>query len=190
MSCDHTSDTNLLRQKSKSLTIARKRLLLLMQPKTDHQGLNILFLEFKWFGRYVVKKGFLNENYLVRKLKTNKTQVLHRIRFCKYTNDTPLEDSYINEQFGTDNSTDISQDDLNSIIWKAKSNHWIFVYLIIYNHALVFENTNGRDIVTRKITVKFSLKNTIANHILNMTSSNLLHTQVKIFQTLPKMTKG
>ena len=37
----------------------------------------------------------------MQKTKSNKTQILHRIRLGKFITDTPLEDSYINNEFRT-----------------------------------------------------------------------------------------
>ena len=50
------------------------------QPKADHQGSKIPFTEFRWIGPYIIEKVLPNSNYLVRKIATNKTQVLHRMR--------------------------------------------------------------------------------------------------------------
>ena len=49
-------------------------------PKADHQGSIIPFTDFRWIGPYIVEKALPNNNYLVQKLGTNKTQVLYRMR--------------------------------------------------------------------------------------------------------------
>ena len=51
-----------------------------LQPIADHQGRKISFTEYRWIGPYVIEKVLPNNNYLVRKIGTNKTQVLHRMR--------------------------------------------------------------------------------------------------------------
>ena len=56
-----------------------------LQPKADHQGSNISFTDFRWIGPYIVEKALPNNNYLVRKLGTNKTQVPHRMRLRLFT---------------------------------------------------------------------------------------------------------
>ena len=61
------------RQKSESLTIARKKILLLLQPNADHQGAKEAFCGFRWSGPYVVEKVLPNEDYTVGKVNSNKT---------------------------------------------------------------------------------------------------------------------
>ena len=55
------------------------------QPKADHQGSNIPFTEIGWIGPYIFENVLPNNNYLVRKIGTNKTQVLHRMRMRQFT---------------------------------------------------------------------------------------------------------
>ena len=52
----------------------------ILQPKADHQGSKIPFTELRWIGPYIIEKVLPNNNYLVRNISTNKTQVLHRMR--------------------------------------------------------------------------------------------------------------
>ena len=51
-----------------------------LQAKARHQGSKILFTEFWWIGPYNIEKAVSNNNYLVRKVGTDKIQVLHRVR--------------------------------------------------------------------------------------------------------------
>ena len=55
-----------------------------LKPKADCQGSKIPFRDFKWTGRFVVQKVLPNNNYIVRRLNTNKTQILHIIRLKKF----------------------------------------------------------------------------------------------------------
>ena len=64
----------------------------ILQPLADHQGSKIPFREFRCIGPYVIEKVLPNENYIVRKLNSNKTQILHRIRLRKYTPNSTLQD--------------------------------------------------------------------------------------------------
>ena len=59
--------------------------LYILQPKADHQGSKIPFTEFRWIGPYIIEKVLPNNSYLVRKIGTNKTQVLHRMRMRQFT---------------------------------------------------------------------------------------------------------
>ena len=57
----------------------------ILQPKADHQGSKFPFTEFRWKGPYIVEKLLPNKNYLVRKIGTDKTQALHRMRMRQFT---------------------------------------------------------------------------------------------------------
>ena len=59
----------------------------------DHKGSNILFLEFKLIGPYLVEIVSPIENYNVRKLNATKTQTLTRIRLRKWEPNTALHDA-------------------------------------------------------------------------------------------------
>ena len=52
----------------------------ILNPKADTQATKIPFREFRWIGPYKVEKVLPNNNYIVRRLGTNKTQLLHQIR--------------------------------------------------------------------------------------------------------------
>ena len=59
------------------------------------------------------------DNYIVRRFKTNKTQILHRIRLKKFVPNTPLENKYSKEKLQPDDETVIPQDNLYTISWEA-----------------------------------------------------------------------
>ena len=60
-----------------------------------------------------------NNNYIVRKLNSNKTQILHRIRLRKYTPNTPLQDIRPEGNLQADDEIIIPQDDLYIISWET-----------------------------------------------------------------------
>ena len=69
----------------------------------------------------------------MRRLNTNKTQILHRIRLKKFVPNAPLEDKYEEEKLQPDEEIVIPQDDLYTISWEAdfeyellepKTNDW------------------------------------------------------------------
>ena len=70
----------------------------ILQPKVDHQGSNISFTEFKWIGPYIIEKVLPNNNYLVRKICTNKTQVLHGMKMRQFTPRQPPADITVKPQ--------------------------------------------------------------------------------------------
>ena len=57
----------------------------ILQPKADHQGSKIVFTDFRWIGPYIAEKVLPNNNYVVRKTGTNKTQILDRKRLRQFT---------------------------------------------------------------------------------------------------------
>ena len=62
---------------------------------------------------YKVEKVLPNNNYIVRRSGTNKTQLLHRLRLQKLTPGEPLADSFNREiDWQTDEIITVTQDDL------------------------------------------------------------------------------
>ena len=87
----------------------------ILQPKADHQGSKIPFRDFRWIGPYLVEKVLPNNNYIVRKLNTNKTQILRRVRLRKRNPEKPPEDNYQETQRQIDDNIVVPQDDLYTI---------------------------------------------------------------------------
>ena len=91
-----------------------------LNPKADTQATKIPFREFRWQGPYKVKKVLPNNNYIVRRLGTNKTQLLHRIRLRKFTPQAPLADIFVREtDWQKDDQLPITQDDLYAQSWNT-----------------------------------------------------------------------
>ena len=65
----------------------------ILQPKADHQRSKIPFTDFRWIGPNIVGKVLPNNNYVVRKIGTNKTQILHRMRLRQFTFRQPIPDT-------------------------------------------------------------------------------------------------
>ena len=63
-----------------------------LQREADHQGSKIPFTGLRWIGPYIVEKALPNNNYLVQKLGTNKTQVLLRMRLPFFSPKQPIPD--------------------------------------------------------------------------------------------------
>ena len=70
----------------------------ILQPKADHRGSKIPFTEFQWVGPYIIEKAPPNNNYLVRNIGTNKTQLLHRMRRRQFTSRQPPADITVKPQ--------------------------------------------------------------------------------------------
>ena len=87
----------------------------------------------------------------MRKLSTNKTQFLHRIRLRKYNPEEPPEDNYSEAQLQTYDNIVVPQDDLYTIAWEAEFGGHLFDIPIIYTNpnAIDFDEnrTQGPDTV-------------------------------------------
>ena len=92
----------------------------ILNPKADTQTTKIPFREFRWCGPYKVEKVLPNNNYIVRRLGTKKTQLLHRIRLRKFTPQAPLADILVREtDWQKDDQTIVSHDDLYAQSWNT-----------------------------------------------------------------------
>ena len=99
----------------------------ILQPKADHQGSKIPFTEFRWNGPYIIEKVLPNNNYVVRKIGTNKTQVLHRMRMRQFTPRQPPADIAVKPQeYNSDPEVSLHQDDLYARAWEYDFEQPIF----------------------------------------------------------------
>ena len=141
-----------LRGKSKSLAFKRKILLLHTSAKSRHQESKLPFCEFRWIGPYLVENVLPNKNYIVRKLKIDKTQILHRIRLRKYNHGKSPGDNYLEAQWKLDDNIVVPQDDLYTHACEAEFGGHLFDNPIIYTdpNANNFDEsyTQGPDTVT------------------------------------------
>ena len=107
-------------RKAKAAPLHQGDYCFILQPLADNQGSKIPFREFRWIGPYVIEKVLPNENYIVRKLSSNKTQILHRIRLRKYIPNTELCDVRPEGNLQADDEIIIPQDDLYIISWETE----------------------------------------------------------------------
>ena len=103
-----------------------KKTFFILQPNAENQGSKIPFTDYRWIGPYVIEKVSPNDNYIVRRLNTDKTQILHRIRLKKNVPNTPLEEKYSKEKLQPDEEVVIPQDDLYTISWEADFDYQVF----------------------------------------------------------------
>ena len=132
-----------LRQKSKSFTIEKERLRLLLQPESDHQESKRPFQDFRWIGPYLVENDQPNNNYFVRKFNTNKTQILHRIRLRKYNPETPPEDNDQEVLLQIEDNIINPQDGIYITAWEAEFGGHLFDIPILYTdpNAIDFDES-------------------------------------------------
>ena len=87
----------------------------------------------------------------MRKLNTNKTQILHRNCLRKHNPEKPPEDNYQEAQWQIDDNIVVPQDDLYTIAWEAEFGGHLFDIPIIYTdpNAIDFDDshTQGPDTV-------------------------------------------
>ena len=138
-------------KKAKASPFKEKNYCFILQPKANHQGSKVPFYDFRWIGPYLVEKVLPNNKYIVRKLNTNKTQILHRIRLRKYNPEKPPEDNYQEARWQVDDNIGVPQDDLYTIAWEAEFGGHLFDLPIIYTDpkAIDFDEsyTQGPDTV-------------------------------------------
>ena len=104
-------------RKTKAAPLKQNDYCFILQPIADHQGSKIPFRELNWIGAYIIEKLLPNENYIVRELNSNKTQMLPRIRLRKYEPNTDLQDVRLEENSQPDSEIVIPQDNLYGITW-------------------------------------------------------------------------
>ena len=91
----------------------------ILQPKADHQGSKIPFTEFRWVGPYIIEKILPNINYLLRKIGTNKTQVLHWMRMRHFKPRQPPADITVKpNEYKSDPKVSLHHDDFNARAWE------------------------------------------------------------------------
>ena len=107
-------------RKAKAAPLTTTDYCYILNPKADTQATKIPFREFRWIGPYKVEKGLPNNNYIVRRLGTNKTQLLHRIRLRKFIPSAPLADNFVREtDWQKDDNIKVTHDDLYAHTWST-----------------------------------------------------------------------
>ena len=113
-------------RKAKAAPLKEQHICFILQPKADNRGSKIPFRDYRWIGPYRIEKVLPNDKYIVRRLNTNKTQILHRIRLKKFVPNTPLEDKHSKEKLQPDDEIVIPRDDLYTISWEADFDYQVF----------------------------------------------------------------
>ena len=99
----------------------------ILKPKADRRGSKIPFTDFRWIGPYIIEKVSPNNNYSVRKIGTNKTQVLHRMRMRQFTPHQPPADIPVKPQENkSDPEVSLNHDDLYARAWEYDYEQPIF----------------------------------------------------------------
>ena len=97
------------------------------EVKADHQGSKIPLTDFRWIGPYIIERVLPNNKYLVRKIGTNNTQILHRMRLRQFTPRQPLPDIPVTQrEWQPDPDVVITHDDLYARAWECEYDEPIF----------------------------------------------------------------
>ena len=132
MSCSCTSNTRSNTTKSKSFEFNKEILLLHTSAESRPPRVKKPFRDFRWIGSYLVEKFLPNNTYIVRKLNTNKTQLLHRTRLRNYNPEKPPQDNYQEAQWQIDDIIVIPKDELYTLAWEVEFGGHLFDIPIIY----------------------------------------------------------
>ena len=114
-------------KKANALKFKQAEYMYVKQPKADHQGSKILFIDFRWIEPYIIEKVLGNKNCLVRKIGTNKMQFLHRMRLRQFKPRQPIPDiPNTLREWQPDPEVLIKHDDLYARAWKCEYDEPIF----------------------------------------------------------------
>ena len=114
-------------KKAKASKLKQADYVFILQPKADHQGSKIPITDFRWIGPYTIEKVLPNNNYLVHKAGTNKTQILHRRRLRQFTPRQPIPDIPItSREWQPDPEVFITHDDLYARAWECEYDEPMF----------------------------------------------------------------
>ena len=99
----------------------------ILQPKADHQGSRITFTDSRWIGPYIIERVLPNNNYLIRQIGINKTQILYRMRSRHFTPRQPIPNIPITpRKWQPDPEVVLKHDDLYARAWKCEYDEPIF----------------------------------------------------------------
>ena len=105
-------------RKAKASPLTATNYCYILNPKADTQATKIPYQEFRWIGPYKIEKVLSNNSNIVRRLRTNKTQILHRIRLTKFTPSAPLADNFVRKtDWQKDDHISVTHDDLFALTW-------------------------------------------------------------------------
>ena len=114
-------------RKAKASKLKKADYVFILQPKADHEGSKIPFKDLRWIAPYSIEKVLTNNNYLVRKIGTNKTQILHRMRLRQFTPRQPLPDVPVTQrEWQPDPEVVITHDGLYARAWECEYDEPIF----------------------------------------------------------------
>ena len=107
-------------KKANASVLKEKEYVYILQPKANHQGSKIPFIEFRWVGPYIIERVLPNNNYVVRRVGTHKTQTLHRMRIRPFQPREPLPDIQSTPKYWRpDPEVEMTHEDLYARAWET-----------------------------------------------------------------------
>ena len=120
MPCRLTSKVKLFTTRSVTLQSSKRQIVCMIYSRMQiSKRVKNLFADFRWIGPYFIEKELRINNYLVRKIGTNKLEVLQRMRLRHFITRQPLADMQIPPQeWKLDTEVSIKHDDLYAKAWQ------------------------------------------------------------------------
>ena len=113
--------------KNLALQAQRSNLCICLTAESSYQESQIAFGNFSGMFPTTIEMVLPNNNYLVRKIGTNKTQVLRVMRMRQFTSRQLLLDKRnISKEWNPDPEVSIKHDDLNSSAWECEDESPVF----------------------------------------------------------------
>ena len=106
-------------RKAKAAPLKENEYCFVLQPEAENQGSKIPFRDYRWVGPFIVQKVLTNENYIERRITTNKSQILHRICLERFVPNQPIEDNFREQRLQPDEEIVIPQDNFYTITWET-----------------------------------------------------------------------
>ena len=107
-------------KRANASVLKEKEYVYILQPKANNQGSKIPFTEFRWVGPYIVERVLPNNNYVVRKVGTHKTQTLHRMRIRPFQPREPIPDIQTTPKYWRpDPDVETTNEDLYARAWET-----------------------------------------------------------------------
>ena len=108
-------------KKANASKLKEKQYVYVQQPEAYHQGSEIPITDFRCIGPYIVEKALPNNNHLVRRLGTNKTEDFNRMKLRLFTPKQPIPDVQTTSQkWKPDPEVIIKHNDLYARAWESQ----------------------------------------------------------------------
>ena len=113
--------------KTNASKLRKRDSLYVLQPKANHRGSKILLRGFRWTCAFYVEKLLPNNKYLIRKVETDKTRVIHRMILRSFTPREPILDvKTLSQELNSDPEVVIETECLYVRAWECEHETPIF----------------------------------------------------------------